>query len=517
MEEYTFSVHPGVDAQLYDLAEPRADAMIQSLRAFGYDLPTAIADLIDNSISAEAKNIWLDFHWSGRNSCIAVTDDGQGMSEIQLISAMRPGSRSPLEIRDPKDLGRFGLGLKTASFSQCLRTTVGTKTLGESLAARCWDLEYVTQTGQWRLLHGGSEEAQRWLTVLDGKPSGTSVIWEKMDRLTTGTDVNSEDDHALFLARADQVRQHIAMVFHRFLEGHHALRIYINGSPVKPWDPFLTKEPATQLLADESIALFGSRLHILPYVLPHHSKTSIEIYNRAAGPHGWNAQQGFYVYRNKRLLAAGDWLGLGLQRAEHYKLARILLDIPNSMDAQWEIDVKKSRASPPPAIRPKLKALANLTRAAASGIYRHRGARVSRGTTEQVLLWERRVLHSQISYAINRDHPLVQAALSGTHEETRRVKALLSVVEETVPVPTIIMDGSEAPEAHAKPFSQTPPAAMQAALELTYKALMRAGFDDGQAKIRLLNTEPFDQFPEAVMALAESTQKQEDIDGSVSH
>ena len=346
--------------------------------------------------------------------------------------------------------------------------------------------------------------------------SGTAVVWEEMDRLVAGTDVSSDSDHALFLARADEVKQHVAMVFHRFLEGPRALHIHINGSLVKPWDPFLSKEPATRLLADESVALFGSRLHILPYVLPHHSKTSAEIYSRAAGPHGWNAQQGFYVYRNKRLLAAGDWLGLGLPRAEHYKLARILLDIPNSMDAEWEIDVKKSRASPPASIRQKLKSLANLTRAASSSIYRHRGARVSRGTAEQVFLWERRVQHSEISYAINRTHPLVQSALSGTRDENRRVKTLLAVIEETVPVPTIIMDGAESPEAHAKPFSQTPPAVLQAALEQTYQALRSAGSDEEQTKIRLLNTEPFDRFPEAVMALADSTPHQETSNGPVS-
>ena len=499
----------------YDLAEPRAGAMIQSLRAFGYDLPTAIADLIDNSISAAAKNIWLEFLWRGAASCVAITDDGRGMGEGELADAMRPGSRSPLEVRDPKDLGRFGLGLKTASFSQCRRVTVGTKASGGNVAVRCWDLDYVTRTGQWRLLHTGSTEAQCLFEALDGKTSGTTVVWEGLDRLVPDADVNSDGDHALFLNRVDGVKQHVAMVFHRFLEGPRALRIHVNGSPVRPWDPFLSTEPATQLLAVESVALFGARLRVLPYVLPHHSKTSAEIYGRAAGPHGWNAQQGFYVYRNRRLLAAGDWLGLGLQRAEHYKLARILLDIPNSMDAEWEIDVKKSRASPPASIRPKLRALANLTRAASSGIYRHRGARIARNPAEQVRLWERRVQHGQISYAINRDHPLVKAALDGTREEGRRVKALLSIIEQAVPVPTIIMDGAESPEAHARPFSQAPPAVLQAALEQTYQALRSAGLDDDRTKIRLLNTEPFDQFPEAVMALAESTQRQEDGDGPV--
>src|SRR5689334_12694908 len=101
----------------YDIAEPHAAAMIESLRAFGYNIQTAIADLIDNSISAGAKNVWLTFFWDGSESYVSIRDDGKGMTETQLINAMRPGSRSPLEEREPDDLGRFGLGLKTASFS----------------------------------------------------------------------------------------------------------------------------------------------------------------------------------------------------------------------------------------------------------------------------------------------------------------------------------------------------------------------------------------------------------------
>ncbi|MCK4790053.1 MAG: ATP-binding protein, partial [Desulfobacteraceae bacterium] len=107
-----------------EIAEPHAGAMIESLRAFGYDLRTATADLIDNSVFAEAKNVWIYFHWNGADSFIRITDDGWGMSEGDLYEAMRPGSKSPLELRKPSDLGRFGLGMKTASFSQCRRLTV---------------------------------------------------------------------------------------------------------------------------------------------------------------------------------------------------------------------------------------------------------------------------------------------------------------------------------------------------------------------------------------------------------
>src|SRR4051812_18044856 len=141
-----------VGPEAYDLAEPFAPAMIESLRAFGYNLPTAIADLLDNSITAGARNIWLNFFWDGAESYLTICDDGQGMTRKELFDAMRPGSRNPLEVRGQGDLGRFGLGLKTASFSQCRRLTVKSKVEGGRASTRCWDLDYVNQTNEWRLL-----------------------------------------------------------------------------------------------------------------------------------------------------------------------------------------------------------------------------------------------------------------------------------------------------------------------------------------------------------------------------
>ena len=254
------------DAPEYDLATPRAGAMIYSLRAFGYDLATALADLIDNSIAANAKNVWLDFHWNGAASYISALDDGDGMTETQLLDAMRPGSQSPLAERDPADLGRYGLGLKTASFSQAKRLTVGTKQ-GDTIAVRCWDLDYVTECGDWRLLRKGSETfAENAMPYLEAKTSGTVVFWEAMDRITPpGTDVNSEKAQNHFYYRADQVKAHLAMVFHRFLDprenpGKTPLKLWINEQPIAAWDPFLSNEKATQLLAEETVPLLGCRL-----------------------------------------------------------------------------------------------------------------------------------------------------------------------------------------------------------------------------------------------------------------
>jgi len=489
----------------YELTEPHADAMIQSLRAFGYDLATAIADLIDNSISAGAQNIGLEFFWNGGQSTFALMDDGRGMNEAQIQNAMRPGSRSPLEERDPQDLGRFGLGLKTASFSQAKRLTVGTKQDGK-ISIRCWDLDYVSAAKQWRLLKRGSDVFQQYATpFLDQVSTGTVVFWERLDRLVPETvDVGNERVQAAFYDRAEKIRAHLAMVFHRFLKpefpGQKPLRIRVGRQEVRAWDPFLTNEPSTRLLAEENLQVFGDTFTVRPYVLPHHSKITREVHDLAAGPKGWNAQQGFYVYRNRRLLVSGSWLGLkDLRQEEHYKLARIMIDIPNSMDAGWGLDVKKSRAFPPAAIRDQLTALATKTRSEGARAYRFRGARVQlRAKRELTFVWDTRTKRGKITYHVNREHPVVRAALDAGGEP---VDVLLRFVEETVPVPTILQHGMENPAAQSDPFENDARGELLKELRVTYQRLITIGESPEEARQVLAHMDPFYRFPEFIALL----------------
>src|SRR5690606_23319836 len=127
----------------FEETPPKAGAMINTFRAFGYNLQTAIADIIDNSISAGAKNVWIQYEWNGENSFVTITDDGSGMDKNELIKAMTPGSKDPMDDRDENDLGRFGLGLKTSSFSQCKALTVLTKKNNQDVIKRHWDLDFV--------------------------------------------------------------------------------------------------------------------------------------------------------------------------------------------------------------------------------------------------------------------------------------------------------------------------------------------------------------------------------------
>jgi len=489
----------------YDIAAPRASAMIESLRAFGYNLQTAIADLIDNSISAGARNVWLSFCWDGASSYISIRDDGHGMTEAQLISAMRPGSQSPLKKREANDLGRFGLGLKTASFSQCRRLTVASRSENHAVAIRRWDLDYVNQVDEWRLLRSPAEGSIQKLNDLGPMPYGTIVLWECLDRIVGEVKTDDQKAQDNFLETVEVVENHLAMVFHRFLEKHNRLKLWINHHSVKPWNPFLPDAQATQVLPLEPLTFKGETVRVQPYILPHHSKIDPDTYNNTAGLNGWNAQQGFYVYRNERLLVAGDWLSLGgYCKDEHCKLARIQVDLPNSMDSDWNIDIKKSRARPPALLKEDLKRIAKLTRHRASEIYRHRGKVIARENAEKyVFPWDKKLRRGKVFYAVNQEHPLVREALSLPENCQPVIRALLRLLEETVPVQQIWIDNSTEPEKQPQPFDGTPSEQVLEVMVEIYRALRKSGMTQEQARDRILTMEPFQHFETLVKTLSD--------------
>lgn len=490
----------------YESSPPEPASLLEALRAFGYSLPTAVADLIDNSIAANANNVWVDFNWDGPASFIAIKDDGAGMSEEELRQAMRPGSQSPLVVRSEKDLGRFGLGLKTASFSQCRRLTVASRKLNSDMFFRCWDLDYVNEVGEWRLLKSLPESSINFLEE-NMAATGTVVLWEKMDHVVANAPCDDSKAYDRFLEAIESVRRHLEMVFHRFLERPNGLRLWINKNKVVPWDPFLKSEAATQTLPPEPLPFEGQVITVTSYILPHQSKLAPETHKRAAGLRGWNAQQGFYVYRNNRLLVGGDWLNLGFVKEEHSKLARISIDIPNSMDSEWQIDVKKSRAKPPAGIRQDLKRIASATRKQAIEVYRFRGKVTARKNAQDfVFLWEEKRRRNKIFYSINREHPLVvQTCKTG---DKASINALLSLLEETLPYTHIMVSSSGEAEKCISPYENVPPDAVIEVIKTTYLAIVNSGTSPEEAKIKLLSMDPFkyfeDYFTEMLVSFEEA-------------
>jgi len=251
---------------------PHAPALTESMRSVGYSLESAIADLIDNSISASAKNIKIRFspHDDPR---VAIIDDGSGMDDKELVHAMRHGSQNPNVARSANDLGRFGLGMKTASLSQCRELTVVSMKNGRAAAAR-WDLDVISSTQKWTLLLLEHREIHElpFVDILESAGRGTMVLWRRLDRLEVG-----EGTIELGLGSGMvRVREHLALVFHRFLSSDETdsaqISLAMNENDVSPVDPFLTRHRATQKLPPEPIRIENSVVLVQPYILPHYSK-----------------------------------------------------------------------------------------------------------------------------------------------------------------------------------------------------------------------------------------------------
>lgn len=199
-------------------------------------------------------------------------------------------------------------------------------------------------------------------------------------------------------------------------------------------------------------------------------------------------------------MVAGDWLGLGFQKEEHYKLARIQIDITNDMDPLWQIDVRKSMARPPGALCEELRRIAKVTRARAVEVYRHRGkVLVKRAEKGLVPMWQQRVRHGKVSYEVNREHPVVLEAVE--NPTTKTVRALVKIVEATIPVPLIAIDNAERPEEQAGPFEGVSSKQVSELAVQTYESFRRRGTTHAAARERVLSTDPFQYFPELVEVL----------------
>lgn len=483
-------------------APPKAGAMLESLRGLGYSTGAAVADVIDNSVAAGAKNVEVQFLWDGSRSRVSVLDDGRGMADTELESAMTLGDKNPLDERDVGDLGRFGMGLKTASFSQCRRLTVTSLKAGSTSCLR-WDLDELAKdpTGGWLLFEGPVEGSETFAALPAGRACGTLVLWEQMDRIVTKA---FAPEH--FMDLTDEVERHLAMVFHRLIEGPRPrLRISINGRDVEPWDPFMRgvswESPSAKRGTD------AGTISVRCHVLPHRDRLTDDEFKLNGGPAGWAAQQGFYVYRNDRLLVAGEWLGLGRGRAwnreEAYRLARIQLDIPNSADAAWKIDIRKSTARPPVALMPWLTKLAEDTRERARRVFAYRAApQARRGGAPIELAW--RVEHTKAGtrYRVDDKHPAVAAVLAACPGQAEIVRAMLRVVEETVPVQRIWLDTAESKDTPRVGFSGQPSAEIQKVLAVFFRDMtVRRGMSDELARAALASTEPFQDYPELVASL----------------
>ena len=370
------------------LALPGARRLMESLRDLGYSLPAAIADLVDNSIDAGAGSIEVTLQFDGDRSWVRVADDGCGMSSAEIDEAMRYGSRPAYGAGAQ---GKYGLGLKTASLSQCRTLTVATRTspAHRRIRLRRWSLDHVIETDAWELLTPSrTEVAPETLSPLQDRP-GTVVTWHQLDRLLRYRRPNGGAAESGFASLAREVAQHLSMVFHRFLSGEsrfgRKIHILVNGDTLAPWDPFARMEPNTRPLPRQSLTIEtanGSRaVAVRPYVLPREDRFSTRAaHTLAGGPNRWNRQQGLYIYRADRIIQSGGWNRIRAED-EHTKLARIAVDIPPDAEELFHVNVAKMRVTLPVGLRPMLRAMVAGVAATAQEAYRGTTPRTRKATS----------------------------------------------------------------------------------------------------------------------------------------
>jgi hypothetical protein len=418
---------------------PSAACLSASMRDLGYSLETAVADLIDNSISAEATEVDIVCEIASGTPYLAIIDNGRGMKPAELIKAMKHGTISPRVKRSAHDLGRFGLGLKTASFSQCRSLTVASRTKGELSGAE-WNLDRVDREDDWILSILDKDDLSKLPHVDQLSDCGTVVIWQELDRLFEDERGTKRDN--VVNEKLDIVEKHLALVFHRFLsgeiKGRKRIAITLNGHLVQPFDPFCRKNKATRLLPEDFVDVDGVRVTLQPYILPHHSNLSASEYDYYQSRSDFISNQGAYIYRNGRLMAWGDWFRL-IPKGEATKLARVQIDFPNSLDAAWTIDIKKSRARPPLPVRERLHQIIGRVTGASTTVHRGRGQKLFDEVKAPV--WERYADQSGIRYAVNSDHPLIEMLRSRVGKENAELLALIiDSVGASIPVEMIYSD-----------------------------------------------------------------------------
>lgn len=361
---------------------PKAGALCESIRGMGYSLSTAVSDIVDNSVAARAKRIDVRFRFGTEDAepMIEIRDDGEGMTREELINAMSLGSLSPLERRRADDLGRFGLGLKTASFSQCRRLTVTSRRNGMT-SSFVWDIDRLSETNRWDLMEKPGDEAQ-----IKGA-SGTVVRWTSIDKLPW---MKAGAARAEGLAALKDLEKWLGLTFHRFLEDGD-FTLTLNSRAVHPWDPFYADNPGSPRTYPEVLWPESRRpaVRMRQFLIP-----PAEYRGRQQKDFGLDDDmdlQGFFLYRGKRLISHGGWLGLkDLRRGREFCLARIRVEFMNDADAEWQIDIRKSIARPPRELRPWLQKYAVWTRTASECAFQTTGRRSGHAGRREASMWLKR-------------------------------------------------------------------------------------------------------------------------------
>ena len=478
--------------------KPTADILMISMRAMGYSFESAIADIIDNSISASARNIFLKFPIDPMDCYIAICDDGYGMTKEELFDAMKYGSEQKRGQRDADDLGRFGLGLKAASLSQCRKLTVASKKDGE-VSAYIWDLDVIVDKKDWYMIECSSYDISgiKQISWLDNVERGTIVVWENFDLI----EKSSGNVYSELNKYQDSTADYLSLIFHRYLNktGSNKISMKVNNYELKGFDPFLESHPKTNVRRRIEIPVEDSdgierMVSVQPFVLPFQKDLSAEDKKLSGGLENYRSKQGFYVYRNERLIVWGTWFGR--HRDELTKYARIRVDIPNTLDDIWGIDIKKQNAKIPLVIKNRLTRAVDEAMDIAVKAQKFRG-RVDKTDDKIDYIWlPVKTREEQHSYLINRESKIFDLIRDKVDDETWvRIDMVLEEIENSLPYQQIYIDKSQ--NKIDDTVDEERIAEIEAKARMLVNMALSMGSNTKSVVINnLFNSEPFNNYPQ---------------------
>lgn len=486
--------------------KPTADVLMNSMRAMGYSFESAVADVLDNSISAHANEITINFPIDPSECYIVICDNGDGMTSGELFDAMKYGSENKRAGRSHDDLGRFGLGLKAASLSQCRKLTVASKK-NNTISAFIWDLDVIEQKRDWYVIECSEEQIRdiRSIDFLDNCSSGTVVVWENFDLI----EKSAGDVYAELNKKMSDVSDYLSLIFHRYLNrsDKSAVSIRVNNFSLQGADPFLENHNKTDIRRKITIPIADSsgKEHLVivqPFILPFQKDLSAEDKKRSGGIENYRSKQGFYIYRNERLIMWGTWFNR--HRDELTKYARIKVDIPNALDDIWGIDIKKQSATIPVSIRKRLTKAVDEAMDISVRNQTYRG-RVAKVDENQDYVWSRISLREgMFTYRINRDSKIFDLIKERIDENALEyLDMILEEIENNVPYQQIYIDKSQ--NVVDEEVTDERRADVETKAEVMIRFAINAGTTDVCGMIdRLFLSEPFSNFPELKDKLKEN-------------
>lgn len=432
----------------YEDATPNPEFLIKSIAEQGYRLETALADLIDNSIFAKADKIEVLIDFDKEPFTLFLADNGTGMGNETLKVSMRFPSTTPEEKRKHTDLGRFGLGMKTASFSQTRKVTVISRKKGEKkYSARTWDVGYLEREGKWRILVEPDQEikdlVKNYITQskdhLDGFKNfepNTIIVWKGLYKFEKYPDKETRQD-TLKKEITGVTIDYLALVFHKYLENKKKpLKIRINNQRIKSFNPFPTRVKDFRPIEDKQKSYFKDAIKIEGFVLPSRS-----IDECKKGLTRWTTKnrslmdmEGIYIYRENRIICHGGWNGL-IKKAPRLQLARLRVEIGNSVDDRLHLNVAKSQIVIPYDLKKAFEDYIEELRIQAEREFYNRGTErfADNRREDKIQLFIRKASNKGVLRELNTDFPLLKKLKEElTDKQISRLKMLIRMINTTI-------------------------------------------------------------------------------------